>query len=211
VPFRFRQSACVAVGTFNIYIVQPKWLADTEIIGREASPLEIDVNRPGFRFYSHNAAIRWHVRPDRLTVESDDYGADCGTPVANVLDTLQWTPLIAVGVNTEFVAEREILGELNQGWRPPDIRDMPGYTIRQTTRHAQAERTPYSFNVQLSVLEANVTVSLNVHLDVSGVEQHQIASQQAQESCRLFFQHRREAVQLAREILGVPFNEHNND
>lgn len=64
--FTFKHSSCVAVGTFNIYIVQPKLLAEMGVFETEQPVLVSgDLTRPGIRFEVNNAL--WTVRPDRLS------------------------------------------------------------------------------------------------------------------------------------------------
>ena len=50
--FRFTSASCVAVGTFNIYIIQPQWLAQMGVwLKGEKFNLQTDLSRPGFKFH----------------------------------------------------------------------------------------------------------------------------------------------------------------
>lgn len=51
---KFEKASCVVVGTFNIYILRPQWLAKHEIIetGTEVG-IETNLTQPGFRRTGH--------------------------------------------------------------------------------------------------------------------------------------------------------------
>ena len=82
VDFAFKKSSCVALGTFNIYVIQPALLADMGVIepNDQLVRFEGDLTQPGFRFGATHCG-NWTVRPERLAVESCDPEFDCGRHV----------------------------------------------------------------------------------------------------------------------------------
>jgi len=209
VSFQFKSAAAVAVGTFNIYIVQPHWLAEIGLL-KEHSQLrmEADFNRPGFRFRVDGAQIRWNVRPDRLMLETQSADEDCGEPLATVLKVLEWTPLLGVGTNLEFEAEPAILSRLSCPL--PKCEAPDGFEVGQRTWHISVIRGPHQFNFQLALQAADdpaaapaVGLSINVHTDTSKENGHQRSSALGQSACKLFRPHCDEALALASDFLGV--------
>ncbi len=107
-PYKFRKASCVAVGTFNIYIIQPAWLTAVGIFPSEAEvTLQANLTRPGFRLSSVHMKTVWYVAPGRLAVESVSPHQNCGELMATVLDKLLWTPVSAIGNNVTYQADRE--------------------------------------------------------------------------------------------------------
>ncbi len=95
--FQFTKVNCVAVGTFNMYIIQPAWLAKVGIIPKGIGvAIESKLDEPGFRFWSPKLPVRWYVTPSRIQVETQRADADCGELVASVFKSLPETPLIAL-------------------------------------------------------------------------------------------------------------------
>jgi hypothetical protein len=208
--FVFTKSAAVAVGTFNIYIVQPRWLAQIGLIEKEFRiKIESDFTRPGFRFFIPDTPIVWNVRPDRLVLEGKSFDADCGTPLAKVLRTLRWTPLTGVGTNLEFEADWSVLENIK--CKMPDCPAPPGYESGQRTWHSAFHRGEQVFNLQVSAQPKSalhggkqiVGLSINVHTEISREIDQTKASEMGQLASRQFSEHCREAVKLATEILGV--------
>jgi len=208
--FRFKKSAAVAVGTFNIYIVQPRWLAQIGLINKEFRVrIESDFTRPGFRFDDPGSPIRWNVRPDRLVLEGSAFGTDCGAPLVKVLRTLKWTPLTGIGTNLEFEADWSILESLK--CKMPDCPPPPGYEGGQKTWHSAFSRGEQVFNFQVSANPHSLEhegkrmafLSINVHTEISKETDQTKASEKGQMACRQFMEHCREAVKIASEILGV--------
>jgi hypothetical protein len=107
VAFQLTKASCVAVGTFNIYIIQPAWLTAVDIFPSE-TPIQIETNlrRPGFKLSSQQLKTTWFVTPGKLSVETSSIGENCGRYVAEVLKRLKWTPITAVGNNVAFRAKR---------------------------------------------------------------------------------------------------------
>jgi len=210
VSFRFKTAAAVAVGTFNIYIVQPNWLAQIGILDENTRvKIESDFTRPGFRFSVPNDPIQWNVRPDRLVLEATDIGTDCGGPLAKVLRTLRWTPLTGVGANFEYEADWELLSRLR--CKLPDCPAPKGFEEGQKTWHAAFARGSEVFNFQVSAnpkpkgadKKKVVTLSLNVHTEISQEKEQTKASELAQLACRQFIQHGKDAVLIAQDLVGI--------
>jgi hypothetical protein len=166
VAFRFRRSTCVAVGTFNMYIVQPPWLAKIGILPKGTSvTVASKLDEPGFRFSFPKFPFRWFVSPSRMEVETESWQLDCGEKVGKVLESLPWTPLIAIGNNTIYTAAIAELGNL-----PEDVRresEMPqGYEFAQRSFHHCVKREDRSFNLQLSITPEEIELSVNVHTEL---------------------------------------------
>ena len=205
--FRFLSASCVAVGTFNIYIIQPQWLAQMDVWPKGAKCLiQTDLIRPGFQFHRiENDPLRWRVRPESLVVETSEFGADCGKPIADVLQHLHWTRIEAVGSNESYscpVADASDLIDrmLSLGGGPPE-----GYADSQRSWHRAFKRSDTVTNVQLSVNPADdkATVALNVHTDVTHQGSQAEVTQMAQDTCRLFREQLAEARELASNLLSV--------
>src|SRR5262249_28353687 len=103
--FRFLKASCVAVGAFNVYIVQPNWLSAKGIFlqGVEVA-IEAKLDEPGFRFSSPRLKVCWFVTPTRIVIEAEDENEDCGKSMATLLAWLPETPLSAIGNNAYFRA-----------------------------------------------------------------------------------------------------------
>lgn len=194
-PFRFKKATCVVIGRFNMYIVQPSWLAKIGVIPK-GIPVAIGtkLDEPGFRFSSLKLPHRWYVTPNRIEVETEDPEADCGGAVGAVLEKLPWTPLSALGNNAIYEANTGELEEL------PDLgRFSPhapeGYELAQRTFHFGVKREDHLYNLQLSVYEETIELSTNAHTDLSGKE-----SEDAQQAARRFLADRQEAEKLIKEI-----------
>ena len=140
--FTFIKSSCVALGSFNIYVIQPQVLTSMGVLEVDA-PLAVagDLTAPGIRFQTSEAT--WTVRPDRLAVETTSPTIDCGHLVRLVLENLLWTPVMAVGLNYTYSSARGTgpCGIL----LPPDVQGAS-----QCTAHVSIERGEATVNVQLS-------------------------------------------------------------
>jgi hypothetical protein len=189
--FRFKRATCVAVGTFNIYVIQPAWLAEIGIIPK-STQVEIysDLTEPGFRFTSSKLNSRWVITPNRIHVETDDPNKDCGVEMAKVLGHLPWTPLVALGNNTTYLAPRdEIAGlPLIAAIDPP----VPeGFDFVQKTVHLGLRQGETLFNLQVAATEEELELSCNAHTELKGR-----SSDFAQESAMRFFEVRKTAQSL---------------
>jgi hypothetical protein len=103
----FVKASSVAVGTFNIYIIQPGWLTRVGILppGTEIT-IEANMTRPGFRLSSPALKTLWFVSPGKLAIETTDSNVDCGRQMSDVLKMIPVTPVFGVGNNVTLTAKR---------------------------------------------------------------------------------------------------------
>lgn len=209
VSFQFKTASAVAAGTFNIYIVQPRWLREVKILeGSERIKMQADYNRPGFRFKREESRIRWEVRPDRIVLDTDSPDVDCGHPLERVIEVLKWTPLMGIGTNVDFEADISILETLR--YRPHECTTPDGFRVRQKTWHVGLEQGAQLFNFQVSVEGGptgddpeKVSLSINVHTEITKDKSHEVGNEIGREACRNFLAHRRKAVQLVSDLLNT--------
>jgi hypothetical protein len=195
VAFRFKKASSVAVGTFNMYIVQPAWLAKIGLIpaGTQMT-IASKLDEPGFRFFSPKLRSRWFVTPGRIEVETESHEEDCGTLLATVLEQLPWTPLLGIGNNAIYTAGLDELERLpSLGCFSPT--GPEGYELAQRTFHLGVSRQEETFNLQLAIMKEEIEISANTHRETRGDE-----SSVAQETARKFFDHRRESEKLLRSL-----------
>lgn len=208
--FRFKSAAAVAVGTFNIYIIQPNWLGQIELIGRDVQiEMEADFSRPGFRFRVSGESMRWNVHPDRIVLDTEDAGTDCGRPLADVLRNLRWTPLFGIGTNLVFEAPLSDLDRLAS--RFVNVPPKDGFSVGQRTSHVALIKDKQTFNLQIATPQKPenevLTLSINVHTSIEqGMPQLQ-ANEMAIDACNHFIAHRDEAASLARDVFGIEVNQ----
>ena len=161
IKFTFKQSSCVAVGTFNIYIVQPKLLVDMGVFHLEQPVLVSgDLTQPGLRFDVQKS--KWTVRPDRLSVETEDAEVDCGKFLQKTLEALCWTPIMAVGINCVFEAPPGSEEKL-----PDDLRLPRHPNASQRSVHFCVPHENSHTNIQLFSSENALTLAVNRHADFS--------------------------------------------
>ncbi len=193
--FRFKRSTCVVAGTFNMYIVQPAWLAKVGIIPQDTQvTIASKIDEPGFRFSSPKLPFRWFVSPSRVEVDTDSPEVDCGEKVEAVLRALPWTPLAALGNNTIYTASRAELDAL-----PEEFQRVPetpaGYGLAQRGFHFAAQREQPVFNLQLSIKAEEVELSVNVHTELRDLDSD-AAQAAAQAAARRFLLDREKAEAL---------------
>lgn len=193
--FRLKKAACVVAGTFNMYIIQPAWLAKVGIIPQEiAVAIASKLDEPGFRFFAPKLPFRWFVTPSRIEVETVNPEEDCGAKVAAVLANLPWTPLIALGNNVVYVAPPSEIALL-----PDEMRRVPeipgGYELAQRSFHSGLSRENRVTNLQLSIAPEEIELSINVHTELRDRD-----SEAAQAAARRFLQDRADAESLARQL-----------
>jgi len=204
--FRFKKANTVVIGTFNIYIIQPAWLAEVGIIPRDI-PVEIfsKLDEPGFRFSSPKLSTRWIVTPSFVQVESEKVDEDCGGAMARVLNRLPWTPLVALGNNTVFhsslddlenIASLEVLERV-----PPS-----GFGFAQKSIHYGLKREQTIFNLQLSITEDQVELTVNAHTELRGRK-----SDDAQRAAERFFEDRKTGEKLIAELFKVSMTHAKSD
>lgn len=168
-PLHFRKASCVAVGTFNIYIIQPEWLTTAGVIKPETElTVEANLNRPGFRLSSPQMKSVWYVAPGRLAIETESPEEDCGYWMAEVLSRLRWTPIHAIGNNVSYAcgrAEAEAFPATNACANaavvPDDFEETRrqfGMTVRQEGRDFLVQSV---FGTELVEVNGNANVTLN--------------------------------------------------
>lgn len=202
--FQFSKANAVAVGSFNVYIIQPKWLAEIGLMAKGVKVrMETDFNRPGLRFSSEDSPFSWHIRPDRITLDTEDSSADCGSKLADVLEKLPWTPLLAVGMNTEFKGEVADIDNIPA--RPDLLHCIPpaGYEFAQRSLHLALKHGDQLVNVQVSDLLTSAEVSVNWHTELKDKSNQSEANLAAQQSCRKFFAAREAGLLLAKKLYGL--------
>jgi hypothetical protein len=202
--FRFQKSSCIVVGTFNMYILHPKWLAKHGIIesGVEVA-IETNFTQPGFRFTFPKLDIRWLIAPNRVIVESSKPAVDCGAIVAKMLKALPETPLQGLGSNVDYEAELNEIEKLSR-----TIRDFPqqtspnaGESIAQRTFHVAVKRGEHeATNLQLSFTETKIELACNVHV---GLENRENANEAAIAAASRYFEDRARSDALARYFFGT--------
>lgn len=204
--FRFKRAHCVAVGTFNIYIIQPAWLSEVGIIPK-GSPVEVysKLDEPGFRFSSPKLATRWVITPNRIQVETDKPDENCGEAMAKVLGQLPWTPLVALGNNTIYQAPLEDLSQI-PALTALDPKIPEGFDVAQKTIHIAMKRGDTLYNLQLAAAEDEIELSSNVHTDL---REHK--SDFAQEAARRFLEDRRTAQTLISALFEVSVSDVSED
>lgn len=204
--FEYKNSSCVVVGTFNIYIIQPQWLSEVEILKPDSKvKMQTDIRSPGFRFeLGDDDNLQWNVRPDRMSIESENLIADCGRPISQVLEKLPWTPIIGVGCNVNYTLsldQRDKISHLFVNGAIPN-----SYETQQKTWHRGVQRKDIVFNIQLAETDKQIELLLNVHIDTKKDGKIKDANQIAQRACTKFKEYTEESVRLAQSILGMEFN-----
>ena len=196
--FRFIKANCVAVGAFNIYIVQPHWLVAKQMIPEGIElVMESKLDEPGFRFSSESLNMKWTVTPTRIVIESDDATQDCGKVMAKLLEWLPETPVSGVGNNTHYALSLpEANSELNLPDFPIDL-PMANHEIQQRAFHVGVKVNDCLHNLQLSVANIGCELLTNSHL----AKQPHWKADVLQKHAENFFDHRSLGVELAKQYL----------
>jgi hypothetical protein len=198
VAFQFTKANCVAVGTFNMYIIQPAWLAKVGIIPKGIGvAIESKLDEPGFRFWSPKLPVRWLVTPNRIEVETQRADADCGKAVAGIVEHLPWTPLIALGNNAIYQAPFDDLEAIPI---PASLwREGPeGFKTVQKTLHYGMGRDDTTFHIQLAISEKNLELSVNAHTELK-----ELKPEDAAKVAGRFFEDRQTGERLIKHLFQV--------
>jgi len=203
IVFRFLESNCVAVGTFNIYIIQPAWLREVSLFPDTPKVrVQSDMRQPGFRYQNLDDDLLWNVRPDRFMVESKAWDADCGTPISKVLENLPWTPVRAVGSNVTFRCDPEQANDLTEKmFQPVTIPDA--YSQAQRTWHAGLKREDTLTNLQLCATPEHIDLSINVHTEIAQSQSQKKATELAIAACVAYRTHLADATNLAKQLFSI--------
>ena len=192
------RSNCICLGSFNIYIVQPKWLADQGIIPRSIEvAIEANLEEPGFRFSSPALSSRWMLHPSRLAIETDDPREDCGAFMGKVLERLPYTPLIALGKNFDYLAEETSPDELK--WFEDDSSlSLPrSFKRKASSRGWSFQKGSHLFNLNVVRDDKGTWFRMNIHTELRGRE-----IESALESANLFKKHRTASKGLMNRMFG---------
>ena len=200
--FLFRQSSCVAVGTFNIYIVQPKLLCEMGVLEDRPRPIVVagDLAQPGIRFDADDS--KWTVRPDRLAVESTAAHVDCGGFVGSTLAALRWTPIMAIGINAVYRSENDE-AELISKLKLPhcEIASQRGIYLA-----VPGPKRVDHLNIHVVKNEDKLELTLNLHTDFASKKCKQLElNEQVRDLCKSSMELRNSAVDTARQLIGVEF------
>ncbi|MBX9656382.1 hypothetical protein K2Y11_22430 [bacterium] len=203
--FRFENGNCIALGAFNVYIIQPGWLIDQGIVQQPTGMLvESSMERPGFRFKGvtkGDMKSTWMINPDRIIVESGDAKEDCGTYIAKVLEKLPWTPLTAIGNNFAFSAPSESLPSL-----PPCVNWIPtnpdGANLVERSIGASLERDGVILNVQLAACSEKIWARVNAHHELVGNKLEE-RSDSARSAAKSYFADKAAGIALLEQLMGV--------
>lgn len=200
---RFQKASCVAIGAFNVYIIQPRWLVAKNLIPRGIPLLmESKLDEPGFKFSSDQMKARWSVTPTRIVIETDDADENCGELMAQLLGWLPETPLDAVGNNVHYHSAAQ---ETATGISLPDypiLTPLPDQSVKQRSFHIAVNCGSCLHNLQLSMIDSGIELQTNAHLAVAS----ETPSSTMQEHARLFPQHRKLGADLARHYLKAQFD-----
>lgn len=201
--FHLKNASCVVLGTFNMYIIHPRWLAKHEIIDKGVEVgIQTNLTEPGFRFLFPQHKTTWTVAPDRIVIESDDPTIDCGALVAAVLRKLPETPFRAIGNNTVYEADRAETTALTQSLRdflqtgsPPSGETVLQHSFSVAARLGEQREA----NLQMSVEQDRLELGCNVQTELRGLEDTAVACQAAER----FFQDRSAIEPLVLHFFGA--------
>ncbi len=156
--FKFQKSSCVALGSFNIYVIQPQVLHAMGVLDQAKVGIAGDLTAPGIRFEANK--LVWTVRPDRLAAETVDPSVDCASSIRLVLENLLWTPVLAVGLNYTYscALDEPVDGML----QPPIVQDAV-----QCSAHVGLARGEATVNIQLSRTRELQELAINVNYDLA--------------------------------------------
>lgn len=201
--FRFVKSDFVAVGTFNIYVLQPNWFAAVGLFTEgQKIAVQTDFARPGYHFAPSESDVEWHISPDRVVASSRDSNADCGSQVARVINKLEWTPLHAVGGNFVFEADRTDYEQLRV---KPAIPGRDDWNWRQSASAISVESAGRQFNLTLLVLPDKLQLVANIHTDLSKMTDRKGRLAEAEAASVSFKGDRDKAIDFASRFFGTKF------
>ena len=208
VPFTFSKASCVAVGTFNIYIVQPPFLKEANCVEVEEETWEVetDLSQPGFRYEFPQLHLKCAVRPDRFFVESENITVDCGSVVHNVIKALKWTPLTAIGINASFTLKnKDEIREIERN-HFPTLPEVDGAAIKHRMVHVSVVKDEQRYNLQLGVKDEVAEFAMNSHSQLEDSGGRKQAWDMAVELTQRFFTHRSIGTKLATSLFGIRFD-----
>ncbi|MCR9211896.1 MAG: hypothetical protein NXI28_27060 [bacterium] len=173
--FSLAQVSAVAVGAINTSIIHPAWLAEVGLLDDSSlASIELDLQQPGLRLTGPPDFGKWLIRPDRLTVETENAGVRPGSKVAKILELLPWTPVVAVGLNYRFAGPPSAAGKLAEIGFPTNF-VVPGYSVPQRGLHValSKEGEVTVRHLQLSLVEDELQLHVNFHTDTKKLDTQQ--------------------------------------
>jgi hypothetical protein len=172
-------TACIAKGTFNIYIFRPPWVGTImDNVDGDELAFEADFGKPGFRLRFPKMDLHWVIRPDAIVVTSPTTKLTCGDYIAKIVEALPVTPLEAVGNNFVFSAEEDLpqLGsKFANGWlkHASQVSNCSSSAVSVSLEDGGAV-----FNASLKCEEKGKLVAyVNVHRDTPDYESSLKAAQ----------------------------------
>jgi hypothetical protein len=204
VSFKFKKASCVVVGSFNIYIIHPKWLVKHKIIQDKVEiGIQFNLEQAGLRYHIPEHKMTWNVAPDRIVVESENPKVDCGIFLSKVLDKLPETPLFAIGNNITYEADKDELQMLSQPICE-FIRATSAVgieTLKQQSCHVALERREHeTINLQISIKNDAIILTCNVHTQLRDREN---ACAAAMEAAKHFIEDRNSVKSLVHHYFGM--------
>ncbi|MGC1274883.1 MAG: hypothetical protein WBC44_14350 [Planctomycetaceae bacterium] len=200
--FRFVQSDFVAAGTFNIYVLQPDWFTELGLfISGPKVRLHADLSRPGYRFSQQDSEVEWTITPEKVVAASRARHENCGAAIGKVIETLEWTPLIAVGGNVMLRADETDRDSIPFQLFVPDL--SPDFTWKNSSSVVTVTRGGRDFRIALTRDGDGCQITANIHTDLSrflGREQKLAAARNA---CESFLSDQRTAFSLIEQFYGV--------
>lgn len=196
--FKLTESACVAKGTFNIYIFQPNWVGEVmECKLDEDVEFSADFDKPGFRISFASSSTSWTVRPDAVIISSNDGSTSCGELIGKVLDHLPVTPMQAVGNNFAFKSDgnlADLPSRSEFAWLKTEAN---GIETKHRSLAFSVEREGAKFNAGMQCdSNGEIVTHVNVHRDSLNAEA-------ASTSAKMFDQDLNTARELIRELFGL--------
>ena len=201
--FQFKKASCVVAGTFNMYIIHPKWLVKHDIMEQGEVGIDFNLAQPGFRLVPARHKVTWTVAPDRIVIESENPAMDCGAMAAAVLRRLPETPLFGIGNNVVYQADLSEVAVLAQSVREflETPSPTPDQTLAQRSFHVAVKQGEHRItNLQVSVKEDGIEMLCNVHTELRDRDD---ANQAAVEAAESFFQHREAVKPLAQHFFAT--------
>jgi hypothetical protein len=203
VAFQFDKASCVAVGTFNIYILHPQWLAKHDLIEKGTGVLmETNLAQPGFRFRLLKDRVTWIISPYQIAFESEDRATDCGARIATVLDALPETPLFGLGNNVVYkadLAELEALPESIRNFVRAPHPDADGKVVQQTLHVALKHDDHRTTNLQLLIKEESIELLCNLHTELRDRD----TRTESVPAAKRFLEDRAASATLAQNYFGI--------
>lgn len=190
-----KECTCVARGTFNIYIFQPKWIEELMDLQSSNLQLSVDFSQPGLRATpAEGEDPSWTIRPDSVVVGSRSCSVDCGSYIARVLDHLPLTPVRAVGNNFTFAGEpQEASSQLASAFWLSQRKPLG---LKRSDVGGSLLRDGVTYNVAVSLAESQLLYSLNVHRPA-------VNGDSATQAAGMFITDFDSAVDLAKELFDL--------